>query len=86
MKPQFEAQCRFINVEEIENIWLPNAPSKQTQINCFGMEYAGFQRKFEAEFGDDRFALIWIVTTAPAENRIRTALNAASGQPIRVDE
>jgi len=85
LRPLFEAHCPIMNVEIIDQIWLPNGPASQTQINCFGLEYAGFPRKIEAVFGDGRLELLWILTAKPEESRVREALISAFGQPDKVE-
>ncbi len=86
LKPKFEAACPIMNIEEIENVWLPNKPAKQIQINCFGYDYAGFPRKFEAVFGDGVLELVWILTGKQEENRVRDALIEAFGLAEHVSE
>jgi len=46
-------------------------PNAQFQIDCFGVEYAGFPRKIEARFGDDRLNTVWILTGSGEEDRLR---------------
>ena len=86
LKPQFEAACPIMNIQEIEDVWLPHGPEKQTQVNCFGFEYAGFPRKFEAVFGDGVLELVWILTGKQEEDRIRDALIEAFGASEHVSE
>lgn len=74
LKAQFEAACPIMNIQEIERIWLPHEPKTQTQVNCFGYEYAGFPRKFEIVFGDGKLELVWILTGKQEEDRVRQAL------------
>jgi hypothetical protein len=54
----------------------------ETQVNCFGIEYAGFPRKIEAQFNTDGLYLLWILTAKQEEDRLRTALKEAYGEPI----
>ncbi|MEM9495160.1 MAG: hypothetical protein AAGA09_04090 [Pseudomonadota bacterium] len=84
LRPQMEAACPLLLVEESERVWLPSKPQKQTQINCFGYEYAGFPRKIEAVFGDGKLALAWILTGAAEEERVRRSLIAVFGAPEKV--
>ena len=59
----------------------PNA-----QIDCFGIQYAGFTRKFEARFGDEKLNMVWILTGKGEEDRIRQKLTSVYGEPIYVNE
>lgn len=52
------------------------------QANCFGIEYAGFPRKFELRFEKGKLETIWILTAKQEENRIRKALEKAYGAII----
>lgn len=72
------------NIEEAP--WLPTGPESQLQINCYGFVYAGFPRKIEAVFGDERLDLAWILTGKGEEDRVRQALIAAFGEPIFVSD
>ncbi|MGI9548222.1 MAG: hypothetical protein ACR2MM_13340 [Flavobacteriaceae bacterium] len=64
----------------------PDDPNAQLQIDCFGIEYAGFPRKFEARFGDGKLNMIWILTGKGEEDRIRQKLIEAYGSPIYRNE
>jgi len=86
LRNNFEAQCPYFLVEDIENVWLPNEPASQTQINCFGFDYAGFPRKIEAVFGDGILEVAWILTGAPEAGRVQRHLVAAFGEPVTVNE
>lgn len=80
LRPQFEKQCKYVKEDKIDKVWLPNTPREQIQINCFGFEYAGFERKFEAVFGDGKLQVVWILTAKQEEQRIREQLIADWGQ------
>jgi hypothetical protein len=82
LKPEFEKACPLILIEKEEKPFLPSKPKKQIQINCFGYEYAGFPRKFEAVFGDGKLQMVWILTAQPEEARVRTELKKAFGDQI----
>ena len=73
-------------VHESERVWLPNKPEQQVQIDCFGFPYAGFERKFEAVFGDGKLQVIWVLTGKPEESRLRALLIKDWGQPSLVNE
>ena len=64
----------------------PGDPNAQIQIDCFGIQYAGFPRKFEARFGDEKLNMVWILTGKGEEDRIRQKLTAVYGEPIYVNE
>ncbi|MGB5237194.1 MAG: hypothetical protein WBM43_13530 [Flavobacteriaceae bacterium] len=78
MRPLLENASDFIFLRELG----PEDPNAQIQIDCFGIEYAGFPRKFEARFGDGKLNTVWILTAKAEEDRIRQKLIAAYGHPI----
>lgn len=82
LKPQFEAKSLMISEEVLDD----TDPNAQLQINAFGIEYAGFPRKFEARFGDNKLNMVWILTGKGEENRIREKLIEAYGQSIFSDD
>jgi len=81
LKPLFAEQCDQIQQEHHEEAWLLNKPEVQIQINCFGYMFGGFERKFEAVFGDGRLQLIWILTAKAEEPRLRELLVKRWGEP-----
>ncbi|HKJ16651.1 MAG TPA: hypothetical protein VJ984_04820 [Xanthomonadales bacterium] len=84
--PEFEQQCPQMVVNENERIWLPNKPDQQVQIDCFGYSFAGFERKFEAVFGDGKLQVIWVLTGKPEESRLSARLKHDWGQPTMVND
>lgn len=86
LRPLFEDNCQGVMVKNIEKIWLESKPAKQTQLNCYGIPYAGFIRKAEAVFGDDKLQLVWILTQKPEESRLRALLTERFGQADYIDE
>jgi len=74
LRPLFADHCKQVQEEHHENVWLLSNPDEQIQINCFGYHYAGFDRKFEAVFGDGKLQLVWILTAKAEESRLRTLL------------
>lgn len=72
--PLLENSCERTSRQEIEEVWLPTNPSRQTQINCYGYDYAGFLRKIEAVFGDGILQVAWILTGTGEEGRLRQSL------------
>jgi hypothetical protein len=81
LMPRFERACPRLQREEIGQPWLATEPEVQTQINLFGVVYAGFPRKIEAVFGDGELQLAWILTGKAEEARVRAALVEAYGKP-----
>lgn len=78
LKPLIEANSTLTQTEELDG----SDPNAQVQINAFGVEYAGFPRKIEARFGDNKLNAVWILTGKGEEDRIRQKLIAAYGEPI----
>ena len=78
LAPNFETESTLINTEELDG----SDPNAQIQINCFGIEYAGFPRKMEARFGNNKLNVVWILTGKGEEERIRQKLIAEYGAPI----
>ena len=80
--PNLGANSKFTYTEELDG----SDPNAQLQINCFGVDYAGFPRKMEARFGDNKLNVVWILTGKGEEDRIRQALIAQYGDPIFVND
>lgn len=85
LQPQFEADCAYTDLAQYR-VWLLNRPEVQQQLDCFGLEYAGFPRKVEAVFGDGILQQAWILTGTGEEDRVRQALIHAFGAPEPVGE
>lgn len=84
--PRLKSDCPKLENQVIDPPWLPTGPENQLQMNCYGYVFAGFPRKIEAVFGDERLELAWILTGKGEENRVRQALIEAFGEPIFVSE
>ena len=82
LKPIFQNKSMFMN---IENIGKDNQ-TKKFQINAYGIEFAGFPRKFEARFEDGKLNMIWILTGKGEENRLRTKLINEYGKALFVSK
>ncbi len=82
LRPLLENASSFTFTQELG----PDDPNAQIQIDCFGIEYAGFPRKFEARFGDGKLNMVWILTGKGEEDRIRQKLISSYGQPIFKNE
>lgn len=68
--PVLKENSLFINIENLDG----TDSIIKTQVNCFGIEYAGFPRKFEARFENNNLQMVWILTGKEEENRIRIKL------------
>ncbi|WP_299536856.1 hypothetical protein [Ulvibacterium sp.] len=79
LEPRLKAVTTLLDKREF--------PNGETQLNCFGMEYAGFPRKIEAKFNtEDELYLLWILTAKQEEGRVKKALIKAYGTPIFVND
>ncbi|NRB60433.1 MAG: hypothetical protein HRU50_10915 [Winogradskyella sp.] len=74
--PLLKQNSEFIEIQELDT----TDGSSKTQINCFGIEFAGFPRKFEARFENGTLKKVWILTAKGEENRLRTKLTKEYGQ------
>lgn len=74
--------CKPVQIENEDEIWLPNAPSSQVQANCYNYMYAGFERKLELVYGDNKLEVIWVLTAKPEEQRLRELLVESWGEPF----
>lgn len=82
IEPLFKAKSDFISTMELDG----SDPFAQLQIDCFGIEYAGFPRKFEARFGGNKLNVLWILTGKGEEDRIRQELIKHYGKPIFIND
>tara|TARA_R110000868_G_scaffold102499_7_gene282259 strand:- start:80 stop:1006 length:927 start_codon:yes stop_codon:yes gene_type:complete len=80
LAPEIEAACAFTRTFDDEP-GLPTGNTTQTQIDCFGYEIAGFDRKIEFVFADGQLALAWILTGVGDEARLRQLLTGQYGEP-----
>jgi len=80
-RTQLEEVCAPARIEPEDEIWLPNAPAVQIQANCYNYQFAGFERKLELVYGDDKLEVVWILTAKPEEQRIRKLLVELWGPP-----
>ncbi len=79
LEPRLEEMTTLLDKREF--------PNGETQLNCFGMEYAGFPRKIEAKFNvEGKLYLLWILTAKQEESRVKKALVKAYGTPIFVND
>ncbi len=82
LRPLLKSKSTLMNEEQLDG----SDPYAQVQLNCFGIEYAGFPRKIEARFGDDHLNMVWILTGKGEESRLREKLIEAYGEPVFVNE
>lgn len=82
VRPNLERESNFTSSMELDG----SDPNAQLQIDCFGIEYAGFPRKFEARFGDGKLNVLWILTGNGEEDRIRQKLISEYGPVIFKDD
>lgn len=82
LQPVLEGVSEFTYIQELDG----DDPNAQLQIDCFGVPYAGFPRKFEARFGDGKLNMVWILTGKGEENRLRKLLVEEYGPALYVDE
>jgi hypothetical protein len=78
MQTAFAMHSSFTDTLQLDG----SDPHAQLQMDCFGIPYAGFPRKFEARFGDGKLNVIWILTGKGEEDRMRTKLTSAYGESI----
>ncbi|MEQ8238884.1 MAG: hypothetical protein RIA69_06710 [Cyclobacteriaceae bacterium] len=78
----FKKESRILQKDTLDG----SDHNAQIQLNAFGIEYAGFPRKFEARFGDGKLNTLWILTAKGEEDRIRQKLITEYGHPIFLNE
>ena len=82
LTPFLKSNSLFIQVQKLEK----KDSITKTQINCFGVEYAGFPRKFEARFENGELNMVWILTGKGEENRLRKKLTEEYGKAVFVND
>ena len=82
LKPALEAASAFTYEQQLDG----SDPNAQLQIDCFGVPYAGFLRKFEARFGDGKLNVVWILTGKGEEDRLRQRLVQTYGPALYQDK
>ena len=80
--PKIKDNSKFIDVQLLDK---KNA-IERTQVNGYGIEYAGFPRKFEVRFENNRLSKVWILTGKEEEHRIRKKLIQEFGKSIFENE
>jgi hypothetical protein len=86
VEASLQDRCTLHSVEDIDEAWLETAPAVQRQINCYGYEIAGYPRKLEFVFGDDRLEQMWLLFGPADIDRLRRELTARFGAAIHVDD
>lgn len=82
LMPLLKNNSTLTTVEKLEE----TDSVSNTQVNCFGVEYAGFPRKFEARFKNNLLNMVWIITGKAEENRIRQKLTEEYGNAEFINE
>lgn len=80
-----KALVKNSKIVEVDSL-IKKSTDAQIQINSFGVVYAGFPRKFEARFKDDKLNRLWILTAKNEEARIQRLLTQTFGAPIFVNK
>lgn len=80
--PLLKNNSALINVEKL----VETDSITKTQVNCFGIEYAGFPRKFEARFENNKLNMVWILTGKGEENRMREKLTEEYGKALFIND
>ena len=78
--------CDSILVRINEPIQLPTAQRTQSQLDCYGFEYAGKKRKAELIFADDQLDIVWILTEAEEEEFFLNGFKEKYGEPTHKTE
>ena len=72
--------CQPLKLRTITPAWLPGDAVKQQQLDCFNLHYAGFPRKLELVFADQRLKLIWVLAAHQELPRLELAMEQVLGQ------
>ena len=78
LSPLLKKNSDFIDIQTF--------PGNKIQINCYGIEYAGFPRKFEARFDNGILNMVWILTGKGEEDRIRKKLVNQYGKAVFINK
>ena len=78
--------CDSISERLNEPIQLPTAQKTQSQLDCYGFEYAGKKRKVELIFADDQLDIVWILTEAEEEEFFLRGFKELYGAPTHMME
>jgi len=81
-----EEKCGLMSHRPIDQVWLRTAPAAQQQVDCYGYEIAGYPRKLEFVFGDDRLEQIWLMFGPADIARTRDHFSGEFGAPIHVGD
>lgn len=82
LKKKLLKKSSFIQIDTLNK----KNSNAQIQINSFGIPFAGFPRKFEVRFEDEKLNSIWILTAKEEEERIQQQLTNTYGNPIFTNE
>ncbi|WP_203295030.1 hypothetical protein [Maricaulis parjimensis] len=81
-----EAACPLQALRDIPEIWLDTQPQRQQQLDCYGIEVAGYPRKLELVFGDGTLEQVWFMFGEADIPRARDWLTQTYGPALHVDE
>jgi hypothetical protein len=81
IKESISTKCMDMVLKDIIPITAPLAKESQTQIDCFGFDYAGKPRKVELVFQDDQLDIVWVLFPVKEREKIITSLSAIYGEP-----
>lgn len=84
LSDQLKLQCNSIIIRLDEPIQLPTAKISQSQLDCYGFEYAGKKRKVELIFADNSLDMLWILTEAEEEFFFVEEFSKLYGQPTHI--
>jgi len=79
-------KCGLMKHRSIDELWLRTAPAEQQQLDCYGYEIAGYPRKLEFVFGDDRLEQIWLMFGPADIARARDHFSGEFGAPVHVGD
>lgn len=72
---------RYSQSVQIDTIKRPDSHA-QVQLNSLGIAFAGFPRKMEARFGNNKLNMLWVLTAKEEEDRVRNKLINSYGKPL----
>lgn len=81
IKEKISTKCLDMKLKDIVPITAPLAEESQTQIDCFGFDYAGNPRKVELVFQDDQLDIVWVLFPVEEREKIIASFMAIYGEP-----
>lgn len=86
IRRNLESQCDSMIIRSNQPIQLPTAKKEQSQLDCYGFQYAGKKRKVELIFADDQLDIVWILTEAEEEKYFLDGFKELYGEPTHMVE